>query len=66
MADQISKGEDTPGVKVRGNDQIASLGRSFNRMRLSISSTMQLLEQTMDGEKPTNRSAPPATPDGNE
>lgn len=66
MADRMSKGEDTPGVEVRGNDQIASLGRSFNRMRLSISSAMRLLEQTMDDEKPANRSAPPATLDGNE
>ncbi|WP_133512987.1 c-type heme family protein [Candidatus Thiosymbion oneisti] len=66
MADQMSKGQDAPVMEVRGNDQIASLGHSFNRMRLSISSAMQLLEQTMDSEKPSNRLAPPATMDGNE
>jgi protein-histidine pros-kinase len=49
IADQISRGEDeAPSLEVAGRDQIASLGRSFNRMRLSLGSAMKMLEETMD------------------
>jgi len=52
IADQVSKGdEQAPAFATRGRDQIASLGRSFNRMRVSLGSAMQMLEQTMDDGK---------------
>ncbi|MCF7992486.1 MAG: DUF3365 domain-containing protein [Thiohalocapsa sp.] len=52
IADQVSKGQDdaTP-FEVAGRDQIASLGRSFNRMRVSLGSAMEMLEQTMGAER---------------
>ncbi|WP_373506517.1 DUF3365 domain-containing protein [Thiocapsa sp.] len=51
IADRVSKGqEDAPPFKVTGRDQIASLGRSFNRMRVSLGSAMEMLEQTMNNE----------------
>jgi HAMP domain-containing protein len=53
IADQVSKGQDdAPAFEVVGRDQIASLGRSFNRMRVSLGSAMQMLEQTMNGGEP--------------
>jgi protein-histidine pros-kinase len=50
IADQISRGEEPESsLAVAGRDQIASLGRSFNRMRLSLESAMKMLEETMNG-----------------
>jgi HAMP domain-containing protein len=51
ITDQASKGdEQAPAFEPKGRDQIASLGRSFNRMRLSLGSAMEMLEQTMNDE----------------
>lgn len=48
IADQVSRGDEgAPPFATKGRDQIASLGRSFNRMRLSLGSAMEMLEQTM-------------------
>lgn len=53
IADEVSKGADeAPPFPTGGRDQIASLGRSFNRMRVSLSSAMRMLEETMHGELP--------------
>ena len=45
MADAVSLGElEAEEYEVRGDDEIASLGRSFNRMRRSYISAMNLIE----------------------
>jgi protein-histidine pros-kinase len=33
---------------VRGNDEIASLGRSFNRMHRSLSNAVKMLDETVE------------------
>jgi HAMP domain-containing protein len=44
MADQISVGQmDIPELPVRGNDEIAVLAGSFNRMRRSLDRALKLL-----------------------
>jgi protein-histidine pros-kinase len=46
MADEISLGNlDAPELPVRGNDEIAVLAGSFNRMRRSLVQAMRLLEE---------------------
>lgn len=46
MADQISKGNlDVPELPVRGNDEIATLAGSFNRMYLSLVKAIRMLEE---------------------
>jgi protein-histidine pros-kinase len=46
MADQISLGKmDAPELAVRGNDEIAALASSFNRMRRSLERALKLLER---------------------
>jgi protein-histidine pros-kinase len=44
MADQISVGQvDMPELPARGNDEIAVLAGSFNRMRRSLDRAMKML-----------------------
>ncbi|HYQ71188.1 MAG TPA: HAMP domain-containing protein, partial [Gammaproteobacteria bacterium] len=46
VADDISTGHmDVDDFRVRGNDEIADLSRSFNRMRRSLEKAMQLLDE---------------------
>lgn len=46
MADEISRGNmDVPELPVRGSDEIAKLAGSFNRMHISLSKAMRLLEE---------------------
>jgi protein-histidine pros-kinase len=46
MADEISLGKmDAPELAVRGNDEIAALASSFNRMRRSLERALKLLER---------------------
>jgi HAMP domain-containing protein len=46
VADEVSMGKfDAQDVDVRGNDEISALGRSFNRMRTSLSSALKMLEE---------------------
>jgi protein-histidine pros-kinase len=54
MADKISLGEvDVAELPVRGNDEIARLARSFNRMRRSLGTAMRMLNdpETNSGSK---------------
>ena len=45
MADRISKGDkDVPELPVRGKDEVAMLAGSFNRMRVSLSKAIAMLE----------------------
>jgi HAMP domain-containing protein len=45
-ADRISKGEtDLPDLQVKGNDEIADVTGSFNRMRVSLAKALKMLEQ---------------------
>jgi len=44
-ADQVSTGNfDIPEFPERGRDEIALLGRAFNRMRRSLQKAMQMIE----------------------
>lgn len=46
MADEISKGNlNVPELPISGNDEVATLGRSFNRMYVSLAKAMGLLEK---------------------
>lgn len=48
-ADEISLGDLTVDeLVVTGNDEIASLGRSFNRMHRSLSNAVKMLDETID------------------
>lgn len=48
-ADEISLGDLTvEELVVKGNDEIASLGRSFNRMHRSLSNAVKMLDETID------------------
>ena len=43
-ANEVSLGNmDAPEVAVRGNDEIASLAESFNRMRRSLANALKML-----------------------
>ncbi len=45
MADRVSKGEvDVPELPVKGKDEVATLTASFNRMFVSLSKALKLLE----------------------
>jgi methyl-accepting chemotaxis protein len=45
-ADKISKGEtDLPELEVRGNDEIADVTTSFNRMHVSLTKALRMLDQ---------------------
>ena len=45
IAEEISKGNlDEAGLVVRGNDEISILARSFNRMQISLTHAMRMLE----------------------
>jgi protein-histidine pros-kinase len=45
IADQLSVGDTTAGeFPARGGQEIAALGRSFNRMRTSLDKALKLLE----------------------
>jgi protein-histidine pros-kinase len=55
LADKISLGEvGVAELPVRGNDEIARLARSFNRMRRSLGTAMRMLNdpETNSGSKP--------------
>jgi protein-histidine pros-kinase len=57
VANAVSRGDETvPEVSVGGNDQIASLAASFNRMRRSLGSAMQMLEDSFHEEEQADRS----------
>ena len=46
IADRVSKGEsDVPEFESRSNDEICALGKSFNRMRISLEKAMKMLEE---------------------
>ena len=46
VADQVSMGNfEADEVDVRGNDELSTLGRSFNRMRTSLASAMKMLDE---------------------
>lgn len=48
-ADEISLGDLTvEELVIKGNDEISSLGRSFNRMHRSLSNAVKMLDETMD------------------
>ncbi len=48
-ADEISLGNlNVDELVITGNDEIASLGRSFNRMHRSLSNAVQMLDETID------------------
>lgn len=50
-ADEISMGDlNVEELAVNGNDEIASLGRSFNRMHRSLTNAVKMLDETMDDE----------------
>lgn len=50
-ADQISLGDlNVEELSIKGNDEIASLGRSFNRMHRSLSNAVKMLDETLDDE----------------
>ena len=45
MADQVSTGNlDVPEVTVKGSDEVAVLSGSFNRMRISLTKALKMLE----------------------
>jgi protein-histidine pros-kinase len=45
IADQVSKGNmDAPDFPAKGNDEIGTLGQSFNRMRRSLVEAMNMLQ----------------------
>ena len=45
MADQVSVGNmETPEIEIPGNDEVATLAGSFNRMRISLVKALRLLE----------------------
>lgn len=47
MADDISQGNmEVPELPVRGNDEIATLAGSFNRMYISLAKAIRLLDET--------------------
>lgn len=59
LADTLSKGSVTDEeLKVDGNDEIADLTKSFNRMRRSVIKIIQLLNKT--GKTTSKRSQPDA------
>ncbi|OUS29946.1 signal protein [Gammaproteobacteria bacterium 45_16_T64] len=50
-ADEVSMGNLTvEELAIKGNDEISSLGRSFNRMHRSLDNAVKLLDETMDDE----------------
>jgi len=52
-ADEVSTGAlDVPELPVSGNDEIASLARSFNRMHRSLGSAVRMLDESMGEPAP--------------
>ncbi|OUR87404.1 signal protein [Gammaproteobacteria bacterium 42_54_T18] len=50
-ADAVSLGDLTvEELVIKGNDEISSLGRSFNRMHRSLDNAVKLLDETIDDE----------------
>lgn len=48
-ADEVSMGAlHVKEIEVKGNDEIASLGKSFNRMHRSLGNAVKMLDETMD------------------
>lgn len=48
-ADEVSMGAlEVEEIPVKGNDEIASLSRSFNRMHRSLGNAVKMLDETMD------------------
>jgi protein-histidine pros-kinase len=46
MADQVSHGNmDVPDLVIRGKDEVAQLGGSFNRMRISLQKALAMLDE---------------------
>jgi protein-histidine pros-kinase len=47
-ADDVSMGKPTEGeLMLKGNDEITSLGRSFNRMHRSLDNAVKMLDETI-------------------
>jgi HAMP domain-containing protein len=45
-ADRVSRGEkNVPPIKVKGNDEIATVASSFNRMQLSLAKALKMFEE---------------------
>ena len=45
-ADRVSRGEkNVPPIKVNGNDEIATVASSFNRMQLSLAKALKMFEE---------------------
>lgn len=48
-ADEVSMGDlNVAELEIKGNDEIASLGRSFNRMHRSLDNALKMLDDTID------------------
>jgi len=48
-ADEVSMGNlNVKELSVKGSDEVASLGRSFNRMHRSLDNALKMLDETMD------------------
>ncbi|HVN76526.1 MAG TPA: DUF3365 domain-containing protein [Thermoanaerobaculaceae bacterium] len=46
MADQVSRGNmDLPDLTIKGKDEVALLGGSFNRMRISLQKALAMLDE---------------------
>lgn len=60
VANDISLGSDQAGeFRHQGNDEVASLAKSFNRMRRSLTSAMDMLEQNQNSEQSTTQKPVP-------
>jgi len=48
-ADEVSMGNlNVEELNIKGSDEVASLGRSFNRMHRSLDNALKMLDETMD------------------
>jgi protein-histidine pros-kinase len=48
IADQVSRGEDAPEFPAKSGDEVAALGLSFNRLRITVRRALQELESRPD------------------
>jgi protein-histidine pros-kinase len=45
-ADRVSRGEkDVPSVQIKGKDEIANVASSFNRMQVSLTKALKMLDE---------------------
>ena len=46
MSDRVSRGEkDVPRIEIKGSDEIASVAASFNRMQVSLTKALRMVEE---------------------